>query len=185
LPPARLRFYGRVLRAGGVLAYPTEAVYGLGCDPLSSAAVARILILKQRPLRKGVILVAGEFDQLRDYLAPVDPGRLRTATEVWPGPVTWLWPATSTTPYWLTGGTGRIAVRVSAHETVRALCRAFGGAIVSTSANRSGRPATRTSHAARACFGRELDGVVPGPLGGAAAPSEIRDLQTGRVLRGG
>lgn len=185
LPSARMRFYGRLLRAGAVVAYPTEAVYGLGCDPLNASAVERILALKQRSLHKGLILVAAEIDQLRDYIEPATPSLTRMATAVWPGPVTWLWPARSTTPYWLTGGGDRIAVRVSAHDTVRALCRAFGGAIVSTSANRSGRPAIRSSHAARACFGRQLDAVVPGALGGATAPSEIRDLQTGRVLRGG
>lgn len=185
LPTARMRSYGRMLRTGAVLAYPTEAVYGLGCDPRNAAAVARILALKQRSVRKGVILVAAEFDQLLEYIRPVERSLLETATAVWPGPVTWLWPASTSSPYWLTGGGDCVAVRISAHATVRALCCAFGGAIVSTSANRSGRTATRSSHAARACFGCRLDAVVPGSVSGAAAPSEIRDLRSGRVLRGG
>jgi L-threonylcarbamoyladenylate synthase len=184
-PFARLRGYGRMLRSGAVIAYPTEAVYGLGCDPENAAAVQRILVLKHRSVNKGLILVAAELGQLRPYLAAVDSGLEQRAVSVWPGPVTWLWPAGPRVPRWLIGKHDRIAVRVSAHAVVRALCWVFGGALVSTSANRSGRPAIRSSLGARACFGRELDAVVPGTVGGAAGPTEIRDLCSGRLVRGG
>jgi L-threonylcarbamoyladenylate synthase len=166
-----------------VVAYPTEGVYGLGCDPADATAVARVLRLKQRPPGKGLILVASRFKQLDRYLAPVAPELAQRALAAWPGPVTWLWPARPWVPVWLRGHHACLAVRVSAHPVVVALCEALGGPLVSTSANKSGRPPARSKHVLRRCFGRQVDAIVPGPCGDLGRPSEIRELLTGTVVR--
>lgn len=173
------------LQRGGVIAYPTEAVFGLGCDPSSEPAVRRILALKNRPVSQGLILVASHFHQLEEYLALVPPDRLQRALDTWPGPYTWLIPARKRVPRWLRGDHATLAVRVSAHPVVRALCDALGMPIVSTSANPSGQPPARTAEEVRRYFGDALDVIVPGEVGGRAAPTEIRDLMTGEVVRPG
>lgn len=175
----------RVLRAGGVVAYPTEAVYGLGCDPRDGAALDRILALKGRPTSLGLILIASEFSQLAPLLAPLPPALEARATATWPGPVTWIWPAATGLPPALTGGRDTLAVRVTAHPGAAALCHGFGGALVSTSANRHGEPPARDAATVRAAFGAGVDFVIDGPCGGLARPTEIRDVRTGAVLRAG
>lgn len=175
----------RALRAGGVIAYPTEAVFGLGCDPRDAAALERILALKGRPTSLGLILIASEFSQLAPLLAPLPPELEARASATWPGPVTWIWPCAAGLPPALTGGRDTLAVRVTAHPGAAALCHAFGGAIVSTSANRHGEPPARDAAAVLAAFGDALDAVVDGPCGGLARPTEIRDVRTGAVLRAG
>ncbi len=131
-----------LLQRGGLLAYPTEAVWGLGCDPDNEAAVLRLLQLKQRPVEKGLILVAAHLDPLRRWLdlPALPPERLARVAASWPGPHTWVMPAAAGAPAWITGGRDSIAVRISAHPVVVALCEAFGGVVVSTSANRGGEP---------------------------------------------
>ncbi len=181
--PFKLRSTRRVLRAGGVIAYPTEAVYGLGCDPLNREAVFRLLALKRRPLAKGLILIASSFEQLAPYLQPLSPELSRKTRESWPGPVTWLLPARPETPRWLTGIHTTLAVRVTDHPVAAALCETFGGAIVSTSANPSDRPPARTPLTVRRMFGAGVDLIVHGALGGLERPTEIRDAATGRVVR--
>ncbi len=165
------------------MAYPTEAVYGLGCLPENAAGVERILKLKQRDPGMGFILVASDFEQLAEYIAPLSTSELKKLHMSWPGPVTWVVPATDSVPKWLTGGRDTIAVRVSAAPPVVSLCDACGSALVSTSANVSGRPATRTALATRRRFGLDIDFIVPGQVGSEAAPTEIRDLATGKTLR--
>lgn len=180
----RLQAAARAIRAGGVVAYPTEAVYGLGCDPHNEIAVRRLLALKRRPLHKGLILIAADFAQLAPFLQPLSPSDQTRLAATWPGPYTWLIPAWPTTPPWLRGRHDTLAVRVTAHPLAAALCRACGHPLVSTSANRSGRPPARTALAVRRQLGCDLDDLLPGPTGGAAQPTEIRDLRTGRVARG-
>lgn len=178
-----LRNAARILADGGVVAYPTEGVYGLGCDPLNAAAVVRILEIKDRPLEKGLILIAGSRGQLEGYVSP-DPEMEQRAMATWPGPTTWLLPAGPLARPWLTGGGDRLAVRVSAHPVAAGLCRAFGAPIVSTSANLSGRAPAKTALKLRKQLGpRGLDYVVPGRLGAASGPTEIRDGSSGRVVR--
>lgn len=179
----RVKLAARRLQAGGVVAYPTEAVYGLGCDPLNHAAFARLLALKRRPDAKGVILIAADEAQLAPFMAPLPPATAAAVRGSWPGPVTWIVPAVAGVPSWLTGGRDSIAVRVTAHPLAAALCRAFGGALVSTSANRSGRWPARTALRVRQIFGNELDDIVVGPLGGLAQPTTIRDARTGALIR--
>lgn len=173
------------LRGGGVIAYPTEAVYGLGCDPRDAKALDRLLALKGRPTTLGLILIASDFSQLAPFLTPLPPALEARATATWPGPVTWTWSAAAGLPAVLSGGRDTLAVRVTAHPIAAALCHAFGGALVSTSANRHGQPPARDADAVRAAFGAELDAVVDGPCGDLARPTEIRDVRTGAVLRAG
>ncbi len=173
------------LGAGGVIAYPTEAVWGLGCDPLDPAAVERLLRLKQRDRARGLILIGASLDDFQPFLAPLPAAVRRRLARTWPGPVTWLLPARPECPRWLTGAHDTLAVRVSAHPVCQALCRAWGGALVSTSANVSGRPPARTRLQLRKQFDDRLDYILPGDTGGRARPSEIRDATSGEVLRPG
>jgi L-threonylcarbamoyladenylate synthase len=173
------------LRDGQVLAYPTEAVYGLGCDPVCESAVRRILELKSRPAAAGLILIADEFERFESFVGAVAPPDIDRALASWPGPVTWLFPRAPSVPDWLAGSHPTIALRVSAHPVCRALCAAFGGAIVSTSANPAGQEPARSAAAVADYFGSGLCGVAEGELGRQDRPSEIRDLASGRVLRAG
>jgi L-threonylcarbamoyladenylate synthase len=174
-----------LLRAGGVLAYPTEAVYGLGCDPHDRAAFDKIFALKQRPPTQGVLLIAAEFAQVERYLdlAAVPAGVLAQVRESWPGPHTWIFPRSAAVPDWVAGAHAGIALRITAHAPSAALCRAFGGALVSTSANPHGRPPARSVAMLRDYFGDALDGVLDAPLGGLERPSTIRDALTGAIIR--
>ena len=186
MPAGRVLSIGEAaqcLRAGELIAYPTEAVYGLGCDPTNEAAVLRLLKLKNRPAAAGLILIADRFERCEPFVGPLGPGQLDRALSTWPGPVTWLFPRGHGVPDWLAGNHGTVALRLTAHPVCRALCAAFGGAIVSTSANpRSAEPA-RTAECVADYFGDALCGIVEGPLGDERRPSEIRDLASGRVLR--
>ncbi len=179
-----LRRVARLLRDGGVIAYPTEAVYGLGCDPLNRTAVEHLLAIKRRPVEKGLILIASRIEQILPFVETPSNEVLLRLTETWPGPVTWLLPANPATPRWLRGQHRSLAVRVTAHPIAAALCAAFGGPIVSTSANASGRPPARNPLQARLrCPGVDL--VVHGATGGLSRPTAIRDGRTGRTLRTG
>lgn len=174
------------LRAGGVIAYPTEGVWGLGCDPFDEAAVLRLLALKQRTVDKGLILVAdgiAQFDGLADWGA-LPAGRFDEIAASWPGPNTWIVPATARVPRWITGTHRGVAMRASAHPVVAALCRAFGGAIVSTSANPAGAPAPVRLADLDPAMRAAVDAVVEGETGGRERPSDIRDALTGALLRG-
>ncbi|SFM53219.1 L-threonylcarbamoyladenylate synthase [Ectothiorhodospira mobilis] len=181
----RPRAAAAVIRSGGVVAYPTEAVYGLGCAPCNRTAVQRLLRIKGRAQAKGLILVAADPAQLTPFLAPVDPALQDRALATWPGPVTWLWPAAPHTPRWLTGDHDTLAVRVTDHPLAAALCRHAGTALVSTSANRSDAPPCRHAQAVDDTLGHGLDLILAGDTGGRDRPSEIRDLGSGRVLRPG
>ncbi|MFO7640914.1 MAG: L-threonylcarbamoyladenylate synthase [Candidatus Competibacteraceae bacterium] len=181
----RVRAGARVVRAGGLIAYPTEAVYGLGCDPRNERAVRRLLALKRRSPRKGLILIAADFAQLAPYLQPLTPTDRAQLNATWPGPYTWLIPARPEVPRWLRGQFDTLAVRVTAHPLAAALCRTCGHPLVSTSANYSGRPPARTALAVRRQLGGNIDALLSGPTGGAAKPTEIRELRTGRRVRSG
>lgn len=171
------------LRRGGIVAYPTEAVYGLGCDPANAEAVARVLKLKQRPERKGLILIAADEAALQPWLAPIDAATRARIHPTWPGPTTWLLPAADDCPVCLRGEHETLAVRVTAHPVAAELCRAWGGALVSTSANLSGGNPVRDADAARELFGTDVEAVVEGAVGERERPTPIRDARTGRTLR--
>jgi L-threonylcarbamoyladenylate synthase len=179
----RIHHAARILRAGGVIAYPTEGVWGVGCDPDNEEAFAHLLVLKQREPAKGVILIAASIAQVQPYLDGLDAIAIRQLKATWPGAHTWIVPDNGVAPLWVTGGRPGLALRVSAHPLVRALCEAFGGPIVSTSANPSGRPAAKTALRVRRYFPAGLDYVLKGPLGGQRGPTPIRDLLSGEVVR--
>jgi L-threonylcarbamoyladenylate synthase len=179
----RLRLAVRWIDAGGTIAYPTEAVFGLGCDPADPLAVSRLLAIKRRSPDKGLILVAADWSQLRPWVAALSGNMEQRLRRSWPGPVTWLVPAAKNCPYWLTGAHTSLAVRVSAHPVVNALCRAWGGALVSTSANRDSQRPARSVLEVQLRFATSIDYILPGPLGGRRRPTTIRDLQTDRVVR--
>ncbi len=173
------------IAAGGVIAYPTEAVYGLGCDPADVAAVDRILQLKGRPQQKGMICVAASVLHIRSWLADGQSEALTRAQDSWPGPVTWVFRASSDAPAAICQPDQTVAIRVTDHPLVTALCEAFGGPIVSTSANPAGDSPALTVDQVTQYFGGQLDGVLRGELGANRKPSEIRDAATGDILRAG
>lgn len=182
--PWQLRQAVRCLRNGGVIAYPTEAVWGLGCDPYNAAAVQRLLALKRRPQYKGLILVAADEAQIEPLLTPLDAHQRRALRATWPGPHTWLLPdPQGLIPHWIKGCHAQVAVRVSAHPLVQALCRAYGGPLVSTSANRSAAEPARSKLKVSTYFGCSLDFILPGPLGGHEKPTVIRNIVDMATIR--
>lgn len=172
-----------LIRNGGVVAYPTEAVYGLGCDPGNSESVQRILDLKQRTAGKGLILVASHWHQLDRFVAPLQGRERERAAASWPGPVTWIMPAGVGVSELISGGRTTVAVRISAHPVVSALCTTAGHALVSTSANTSGDAPLMDAAAIRQRFGDGVDAIVAGPLGGLGSATPIFDIMTGERLR--
>ena len=181
--PLHVQLAARALQSGGVIACATEAVWGLSCDPANEDAVQQLLALKRRPVAKGLILVAAAQSQLEFLLDDLGPEQRRTLADSWPGPTTWLVPHRSRIPQWICGTHHRVAVRVSDHPAVRTLCAAWGGPLVSTSANPAGaRPATEAFQVFR-YFGKDVDYLLPGRVGSAARPSSIRDLGTGQIIR--
>lgn len=175
----------RLLHHGGVIAYPTEAVWGLGCDPRNESAVLRLLALKQREVDKGLILIAADEAQLSPFIdmAALDAAQCAQVRNSWPGPNTWIVPAATDAPTWITGAHTGIAVRVSAHPVVIALCDAFGGALVSTSANIAAAPAPRARAEMDAVIVAGVDAIVPGETGDLLQPTAIRDARSGAILR--
>lgn len=170
------------LRRGGVVAYPTEAVWGLGCEVHNRHGVQQILDLKQRSPHKGLILVADCMARFEFILHDLPPELRQTLQASWPGPRTWLVPHRQRLPAWITGQHETVALRVSRHPVVVALCRTLGGPIVSTSANPQGAQAPRFSFQVRRYFGDNVT-YAPGRVDRHARPSVIRDLISGRVLR--
>ena len=171
------------LKAGGVIAYPTEAVYGLGCDPHDENALQGILDIKQREAEKGLILIAASFEQLLPYIQPLEKQIEQTLKASWPGPVTWIVDVKDEVSTNLRGKHNSLAVRVSDHPVVIELCNAFGGAIVSTSANPAGEAPAKTAQQVKEYFNDTLDYIVDAPTGGRDKPSEIRDARSNEIIR--
>lgn len=181
--PLRLRLAQQVLSVGGVIACPTEAVWGLSCDPQNRWAVQRLLALKGRSPAKGLILVAANEQQLEFLLAGLEEDKRRAMSECWPGPSTWLVPHRGRVSAWIHGEHDTVAVRVSDHPVVAALCTAWGGPLVSTSANPAGCRPPRAGFQVRRYFGDLLDYILPGAVGDSCRPTQIRDLASGRIIR--
>ena len=176
-----LRCSAEVIRSDGVIAYPTESVYDLGCDPQSAVAVNRILHLKQRPVEKGLILVAASIEQLSGYI-DVNETERNLITE-YPSPMTWLVSISTKTPAWISGKHAKVAIRLSSHPVVIALCNQLGHPLVSTSANPSGaRPANNLLQA-RQYFHDQVDFYIGGDTGELNRPTPITDLETGQQIR--
>jgi len=170
------------LKRGGIIAYPTESCYGLGCDPRNPRALKRLIRLKGRSAAKGLLLIADRFNRLQPFVRPLRAADLARLRRSWPGPVTWVVPASATCPPLLTGGRPTIAVRVTAHAGAARLCRSLGMALVSTSANKSGRKPAKTAAECRRIFGAQVR-VIAGRIGQRRRPSTLIDLATGTVLR--
>lgn len=173
----------RALHDGALIAYPTEAVWGIGCDPFNRAAVETLLALKRRPVHKGLILAAADATMLAPLLDPLPADQRQRLADSWPGPNTWVVPDPKQyMPSWIRGTHDSVALRVSAHPLIVQLSRAFGGPIVSTSANPAGLLPARNRYQVR----RYFDGLVmilPGETAGQRSPTVICDIVSGRVLR--
>ena len=173
----------RALANRGVIACPTEAVWGLSCDPDSEEAVSHLLALKRRPVAKGLILVAASERQLGALLDGLSSAERQLLASSWPGPATWLLPHHGRVPDWISGEHDTVAVRVSDHPVVSALCTAWGGPLVSTSANTAGARPAREAFQVRRYFGNDVQCIVPGKLGSLGQPTSIRDLRSGQIIR--
>ncbi len=173
------------LKKGDVIAYPTESVFGLGCDPDDEEAIKKLLAIKHRDKAKGLILVAADFSQLANYvdLELLSDEALSKIKATWPGPVTWVVPCRSNVSTWVTGEFSTIAVRVSDHPDVQALCRAYGKPITSTSANLAGFEPYKTFDEVRLHLGQKVESILEGVVGGREKPTEIRDAASGAVIR--
>ncbi len=174
------------LKQNQVVAYPTEAVFGLGCNPLSESAVKKLLVLKQRPVEKGLILVAPSLSYLQSFIDidKLNAAQLQRLNARYERPTTWLVPAAPAVPAYLTGRFDSIAIRLCRHEAVRLLCEQTGFALTSTSANLSGLPPCRSAQAVKTQFGADFP-VLEMAIGQAKNPSEIRDLLTDQLIRQG
>lgn len=176
-------------QCGTVFAYPTEAVYGLGCDPLNEKAVNKILEIKQRPVEKGMILIASNHEQIKNFVdtTVLSEQALVAIQNSWPGPVTWLLPKSTYTPYWVSGDSDMVAVRVSAHPGVKAMCDAVQHPIISTSANPAGIEPARTKSQVFEYFSRYIEEnsmiVIEGELGSQTKPSQIIHSLTMETIR--
>ncbi len=182
MPEEPLREAARTLRAGGVVAHASEGVWGLACDPFQQAAVIRLLRIKGRAVAKGLIVIAGAADQFAPELATLDPDVVARIRAGWPGAVTWVVP-NRRFPAWITGAHDSVAIRVPDHAQARALAEAFGGPIVSTSANRAGGAPGRTAQAVADALGSEIDYLLAGEIGTRQGPSRIFDAVGGAVIR--
>jgi L-threonylcarbamoyladenylate synthase len=184
-PPGALHLRSAIsaLYRGGVIACPTESVWGLSCDPSDERAVTQLLALKSRPVAKGLILVAASEGQIDFLLSGLSEQHRQTLSGSWPGPATWLLPHHGLVPAWISGSHATVAVRVSSHPVVSALCAAWGGPLVSTSANPAGARPARMMFQVRRYFGDQLDYILPGRLGTLSRPTGIRDLSSGQIIR--
>ena len=174
-----------ILHEGGVLAYPTEAIFGLGCDPSNQVAIQHLLALKKRSSDKGLILMAANMQQLEPYILPLANDLKQKILATWPGFITWIVPARTHISTSLTGKRRTLAVRVSDYSLCRQLCQKFGSAIVSTSANLSGLTPAITTDEVIQQFPQNLNAILDHPVQGRHCPSEIRDAKTGDILRSG
>jgi L-threonylcarbamoyladenylate synthase len=171
------------LKNGGIIAYPTEAIYGLGCDPLDSNAVKQLLKIKQRKKEKGLILIAASMEQLTPYLQDMNEETRQRVLSGWPGPITWILPAKPEVPELLRGNHNTIAVRVTNHPIVKQLCKQWGSALVSTSANLSGQTPALSATQVEQTFNDNIDFILEGEIGDQQQPTQIRDGQTGKIIR--
>jgi L-threonylcarbamoyladenylate synthase len=175
----------QLVKQGGVLAYPTEGVFGLGCCPQNQSAVLKLLRLKNRSPTQGLILIAAQFCVLRPYLAlsTISSARLAEIQQSWPGPYTWIFPASEYVPHWIKGNFSTVAVRVTQHPLAAQLCQQFTQPLVSTSANITGTPATTTYQAVLAQLGTQLEGIISGKVQNPGVATQIGEVLTGKILR--
>lgn len=180
MPQNPINLAVKVLQDGGVITCPTEGVYGLSCLPGDATAVQRLLDIKQRAATKGLILIAAEKDQLRDWIA-VAPDEIPD-----PDPdqaITWIVPASEHVSPLVRGEHAGIAVRITSNPVAKELCTVVASPLVSTSANLAGEPTVTDSAELSREFAGRVDYIVPGECGPLSGPSTIIDLESGRKLR--
>ena len=170
------------IQQGGIIAYPTETIYGLGCDPLCAEAVADILLIKDRDVGKGLILIASRIEQLDEFIDVTDSND-RAAMAQQETPTTWVVPAKADAPEWITGGRDTVAVRISPHPVVIHLCDQLGHALVSTSANPSGSKPAMNALQLHRYFDGMVDSILISNHNLPGKASVIKDLRSGRLLR--
>jgi L-threonylcarbamoyladenylate synthase len=181
----RIQYAAKQLWQGGVIAYPTEAVWGLGCNPFNEQAVNNLLALKNRSAEKGLILIAADIRQFDPFISDLNDLQRQRLKNTWPGPVTWLVPANHLVPKWISGRYDTVALRVTDHPVAAGLSQAFGAPIVSTSCNPEGLAPAKDAFQVRRYYGDELNAITSGTIGKRRLASEIRDLATGEIRRPG
>jgi L-threonylcarbamoyladenylate synthase len=170
-----------VIRAGGIVALPTETSYGLAVDPLNGEALQRLFNLKQRPSSKPVLVLIERIGNL-PLLASHTPAIYEPLIkQLWPGPLTLIFPAVPVLPHFLTAGTGTVGIRISSHPLATRICRQLDSAITATSANISGYPAARSVKEVDEIFGTQIDLVIDGGRLDSMAPSTIVNQTDGKL----
>lgn len=173
----------KVIKEGGIIAYPTEGVFGFGCDPFNETAVLRLLKIKERKIEKGLILIASSWKQVK-ALIKTDPLKNTLIKQNSKKPITWIFPATKKVPYWVLGRFDSVAIRVTVHPIAKKLCQIFGGPIISTSANLEGKNPAKNSKEVIKQFGGVIDFVIFSKVGNLKKPTQIRDIKTNKLIRG-
>jgi L-threonylcarbamoyladenylate synthase len=184
--PAALEEAAAIIRAGGIVAFPTDTLYGIAADPFNAVAVRRVFDTKGRTAERALPLVAADIAQLEIQLGGLPELATRLAARFWPGPLTIVVPAPETLEA-VTAGIGSVGVRVPAHPVARALCRVAGGLLTATSANRSGSPSTADPAVVASTLADHLDALLDGGVSPGGMPSTVVDVTTGdaRLVRAG
>ena len=172
----------KIIKTQGVIAYPTEGVWGLGCDPFSYSAVEKLLNLKKRSVAQGLLLVATHIGQFDPFLKGLERKHYDELDRTWPGPITYLVPDNGFAPRWVVGEHQTLGLRISDHPVIKALC-SLTGPLVSTSANITGSPPMKSAEEIKEVFSEEIDYVLFGELGKLGRPTEIKNIVTGEILR--
>ena len=170
---------------GGIIAYPTEAVFGLGCDPDNSQAIEKLLRIKKRSSEKGLILLAANYSQLLAYIddSKIPQDKRLNMLSRWPDGITQLVPKNNKLSQLLTGTFSTIAVRLTSQPDVVALCNKINKPIVSTSANLSGQQPAKTWQEVEQRLSEKIDFIIKGNTLGYTQPSKIIDALTGETIR--
>lgn len=171
----------KTLQDGGIIIYPTESVMGIGCDPFNEKAVNTLLAIKQRPMNKGLILLAADWQQLEEYIQPIDASRFEEIKNI--KNTTWLFPKTDKVPAWIHGDSDKVAVRVTSLPLAKEICQAFGKPIVSTSANFSGKPPVKSVAELDQALCKLVDAIIEGETGQLSQPTSIVDVILGKTIR--
>jgi L-threonylcarbamoyladenylate synthase len=167
-----------VLLAGGVIAFPTETLYGLGVDIRNEAAIKRLFTIKKRPESSPVLILIPSVESLTQYVANVPPIALRLIELFWPGGLTLVFEAGKMVSPLLTAGMGRIGIRLSGHVVATSLAKAIESAITGTSANISGEPACRSAREVFDCFRENVDLILDGGKTAGSVASTVLDVTT-------
>ena len=171
-----------IIKTQGVIAYPTEGVWGLGCDPFSQRAVDKLLNIKKRSVDQGLLLVATHIGQFDPFLEGLERKYYEELDRAWPGPTSYLVPDNGFAPRWVVGAHQTLGLRISDHPVIKALC-SLTGPLVSTSANITGSPPMKSAEEIKELFSEEIDYVLFGELGKLGRPTKIKNIVTGEILR--